>query len=196
MALDGSLWSREGMTAPRLESTIAAEDHRQQEVNNGEQNLGTEEGNGVVNAGWFQPGWMQLESINSKINEGDELEKEGSKGDENEQLLGGQCLERQEANTDSEGVQKRRVFKPEAKLMPRSKLSQGSIVVPSSESESVPATRGQSPGSRELIACRHWERYRCMYKNCKYSHAKPGGWARDVRPRSRSRRRHRQADRR
>ena len=183
------------MTAPRQDSTIAAEDHPQQDVNNGEQNVGTEEGNGVVNAGWFQPGWMQLESTNSKIDDGDAPEREGGNSDENEQLPGGQYLELQEANTDNEGVQKRRVFKPGAKRMPRSKPSQGSIVVPISESESVPATRGQSPGSRELNACKHWERYRCLYKNCKYSHAKPGGWARDVRARSRSRRRHRRDNR-
>ena len=118
------------------------------------------------------------------------------------------------------GTRNREVIKPVAKRMPRAQAAQSSEnLVVSSESESVQDTspsrtsrregipckhweRGRcrysdcrfshaNAGSfrRERSPCKHWERGRCKYSDCKFSHANAGGWANSVR--SRSRRRHR-----
>ena len=172
--------------------------------------------------------------------EGDEQQQEGNQAEKDEDHLGEDDMQLEEAKADDEdveikeerrnvgwfepgwlGMQNREVIKPESKKRPRALEAQTSdlTVIARSESESVLATRRNRTKRREGIICKHWERGRCSYSDCRYSHANAGavrrerspckhwargrckysdckfshanagGWANNVR--SRSRRRHR-----
>ena len=172
--------------------------------------------------------------------EGDQQQQDGDQAAPDEDNLGEDEVQIQEAKADDEAVrikeersnvgwlqpgwlriENREVIKPASKKRPRALEAQTSeiMVIASSESESVLATRRNRTSRREGILCKHWERGRCRYSDCrfshanagavrrerspckhwergrcrysdcKFSHANAGGWANKVR--SRSRRRHR-----
>ena len=169
-----------------------------------------------------------------------EVDEQRNQAGEDEDKPGEDEMQLEEAKADDEGVEiqkersnvgwfqpgwlgigNREVIKPVSKKMPRALAAQSSenMVIASSESESVQATRRNRTSRREGIPCKHWARGRCRYSDrrfshanagacrrerspchlwgrgrckysdCKFSHANAGGWANKVR--SRSRRRHR-----
>ena len=192
IALDGSLWRRDQEMISRGQDLTRAEvDQQQNQAEKEEDEPGEDE--------------MQIEEAKAD-DEGVEVQEERSNlGWLQPGWLGGG---------------NREVLKPMTKKMPRARATQSSEnLVVSSESESVqdaitsrtsrregipcrlwqrgrcgyPDCRYSHANSgalrRERSPCRHWERGRCMFSDCKFSHANAGGYANSVR--SRSRRRHR-----
>jgi hypothetical protein len=146
---------------------------------------------------------MTMRGQDSTRAEGDQQQQDGDQAAPDEDNLGEDEVQIQEAKADDEavriqeersnvgwfqpgwlGMENSVVIKPESKKRPRALDPQTSevMVIPSSESESVLATRRNRRSSREQTPCRHWERGRCRYSDCRFSHAKTGAGRRERSP--------------